>query len=77
MLRVDPAQRRRLEQITINLTARIDEARTNAWLGEVEGLQHSLEAAKTKLARLDRTIRTTQATTTNLDMPTTATHHRK
>jgi hypothetical protein len=39
MLRADPAQRRRLEEIIRNLTDRIDEARANGWLGEVQGLQ--------------------------------------
>lgn len=75
MLRVEPAQRRRLEQITINLTARIDEARTNGWLGEVEGLQHSLTAAKTKLAGIDRTARAARSTTADLGIPTISTHH--
>jgi len=54
MLRVDPAQRPRLAEITHNLTARIAEARANGWLGEVEGLKTSLEAAQRKLTSLDR-----------------------
>lgn len=54
MLRVDPGQRRRLVEITANLTERINEARLNGWLGEVEGLQISRNAAATKLAALDR-----------------------
>jgi hypothetical protein len=54
MLQVDPAQAHRLAEITRNLTDRIAEARTNGWLGEVEGLQVSLDAARSKLAALDR-----------------------
>jgi hypothetical protein len=44
MLRVDPRQRARLIEIIRNLTDRIAEARTNGWLGEVQGLQISLNA---------------------------------
>jgi hypothetical protein len=36
------------------LASRIDEARINGWLGEVQGLQTSLEAAKRKLVSVDR-----------------------
>jgi hypothetical protein len=70
MLRVDPAQRRRLEEITRNLTDRIDEARANGWLGEVQGLQISVEAARSKLASLDRLARNRSRTSVNLGMPT-------
>ncbi|WP_242606516.1 site-specific integrase [Protofrankia symbiont of Coriaria ruscifolia] len=59
MLRVDPRQRTRLEQIIRNLGDRIDEARTNGWLGEVEGLKISLAAARHKLTTLDRAARNT------------------
>ena len=55
MLRVDPRQHRRLSEIVKNLNDRIAEAQTNGWLGEVEGLQVSLEAAISKLAQLNRT----------------------
>ena len=54
MLRVDPRQRGRLIEIIKNLAARIQEARMNGWLGEVEGLRISLNAAEAKLAGLDR-----------------------
>ena len=37
-----------------NLLARIDEARREGWLGEVEGLQISLTGARAKLAQLDQ-----------------------
>ena len=53
-LRLDPAARPRLVTIIANLKARIAEARLNGWLGEVQGLQVSLDAAANKLASLDR-----------------------
>jgi hypothetical protein len=51
MLRVSPHQRPRLAEIIHNLHERIAEARMNGWLGEVQGLEVSLKAAKRKLAR--------------------------
>ncbi|MDT4995323.1 MAG: hypothetical protein QOH97_5215 [Actinoplanes sp.] len=54
MLRIDPRQRGRLAEIIDNLHARLEEARGNGWLGEVQGLQVSLDAASGKLASLDR-----------------------
>jgi len=54
MLRIDPTQRPRLVEIIRNLNDRIQEARINGWLGEVQGLQSSLDAAATKLVSLDR-----------------------
>lgn len=57
MLRVNPNQRSRLIEIVRNLTDRIDEARANGWLGEVQGLQISLDAARAKLVSLDRASR--------------------
>jgi hypothetical protein len=57
MLRPDPAARSRLVDIIKNLADRIAEARINGWLGEVEGLQASLNAARGKLTALDRTAR--------------------
>ncbi|MEU1813483.1 tyrosine-type recombinase/integrase [Micromonospora aurantiaca (nom. illeg.)] len=53
VLRVDPAQRGRLVEIITNLEVRITEAQTNGWLGEVQGLTTSLDAARTKLSALD------------------------
>jgi hypothetical protein len=50
MLRVSPQQRPRLAEIIHNLHERITEAQMNGWLGEVQGLEVSLEAAKRKLA---------------------------
>jgi hypothetical protein len=54
MLRVDPRQRNRLTEIIRNLADRIAEARMNGWRGEVQGLQISLDAARARLATLDR-----------------------
>jgi hypothetical protein len=52
-----------------NLTSRIDEARINGWLGEVQGLQASLEAARRKLASVDRAARAKPAGRIDLAMP--------
>jgi integrase len=76
MLRVSPTQRPRLIEIIQNLADRITEARMNGWLGEVQGLQVSLVAAKGKLANLDRNLermRTNRSCgTTDLGMPVIA-----
>lgn len=61
MLRVDPRQRPRLAEIAQNLQERIAEAGMNGWLGEVQGLQVSLDAARSKLTSLDRTLSRTIA----------------
>jgi hypothetical protein len=57
MLRPDPTQRARLEEIRINLTERGLEAKTKGWLGELEGIQISITAAEEKLASMDRIVR--------------------
>ena len=67
LLRVDPAQRARLEGIRDNLTARIGEAEREGWAGEAEGLKISLDAARQKLAQLDQRAR--RAATVDLGMP--------
>ncbi|MET8126478.1 site-specific integrase [Streptomyces sp. NPDC005231] len=54
LLRPDPSQRARLAEIRDNLIARIAEAETEGWLGEVEGLQVSLAGTEEKLRQLDR-----------------------
>jgi integrase len=70
MLRVSPQQRPRLTDIIRNLHERITEARMNGWLGEVQGLEVSLNAAKRKLASLDRSIERNRRTgPTDLGMP--------
>jgi hypothetical protein len=69
MLRVEPSQQARLVEITHNLANRIDEARANGWLGEVQGLQVSLAAARTKLTSLDRLARNNGIGKVNIGMP--------
>jgi site-specific recombinase XerC len=69
MLRVDPRQKGRLAEIIANLKDRITEARANGWLGEVQGLQVSLDAAKAKMASLARAERNRQTGVTDLGMP--------
>jgi hypothetical protein len=64
LLRPDPAQRPRLEQIRGNLADRIAEAEREGWTGEAEGLRVSLAAAGAKLD--DRARR---ATTISLGIP--------
>ncbi|MFD4791315.1 tyrosine-type recombinase/integrase [Streptomyces sp. NPDC058459] len=63
LLRPDPAQRGRLEEIRDNLVVRIAEG----WLGEVEGLRISLAGAEDKLAQMDR--RASGGTAIDLGMP--------
>jgi hypothetical protein len=48
-LRPDPAQEPRLLEIRDNLHDRIAEARREGWLGEIAGLEATLEAANQKL----------------------------
>ncbi|MFD4630927.1 integrase [Streptomyces sp. NPDC058284] len=67
LLRPDPAQRGRLEEIRENLVARIAEAEREGWLGEVEGLRVSLAGAEDKLAHMDR--QTSGGTAIDLGMP--------
>jgi integrase len=54
LLRPDPQERSRLVEIRDNLLARIAEAREHSWLGEVDGLQISLDGARQKLGQLDQ-----------------------
>ena len=68
MLRVDPRARSRLAAIIGNLRDRIGEARTNGWLGEIQGLQISLDAAANKMAALNRTERR-QTTPVEIGLP--------
>ncbi|MFS0695574.1 hypothetical protein [Streptomyces nitrosporeus] len=56
MLRLDPHGRPRLDEIRINLVARIAEAEREGWLGEVDGLSVSLAAAEDKLNQLDAEV---------------------
>ena len=62
MLRPDPDQHERLQEIIVSLEERIAEAVERGWLGEVDGLRTSLAAAEQKLIQMQRT-------STNLGMP--------
>ncbi|MEU2031005.1 hypothetical protein [Nocardia amamiensis] len=68
LLRPDPAQRGRLEEIRGNLEARIIEAKREGWLGEVEGLEVSYSGVKDKLAQINTTQQRKTAAT-ELGMP--------
>lgn len=63
MLRPDPAQRSRLEEILARLHQRLTEARERGWLGEIEGIEVSISTAKDKLAQMSRIV--------TLGLPTT------
>jgi integrase len=67
LLRPEPAQRPRLLEVRDNLITRIEEARREGWLGEVEGLQVSLAGARHKLTQLDQIAN--RRSTTDLGMP--------
>jgi hypothetical protein len=54
VLRPDPNQLGRLTVIIENLEARVAEAQHHGWLGEIEGLETSLAAARQKLAAMNR-----------------------
>lgn len=51
---VGPQRSAPLIEIIANLKDRIEEAKINGWLGEVEGLKVSLDAAARKVVSLDR-----------------------
>jgi hypothetical protein len=69
MLHIDPRQRQRLVEIIDNLRQRIGEATERRWLGEVQGLQISLDAAESKLTAADRINRTTTSGPTLVGLP--------
>jgi Phage integrase family len=68
LLRPDPAQRDRLEEIRDNLHDRIAEAEREGWLGEIEGLKISLAGTEDKLAQIDATLQR-QDQAVHLGMP--------
>ncbi|MGE7439755.1 tyrosine-type recombinase/integrase [Kitasatospora sp. NPDC001175] len=80
MLRVSPRQRPRLVEIIRNLGERIEEARMNGWLGEVQGLRVSLTKAREKLTALDRSLERAHGRSeggiTDLGMPVITTPRR-
>ncbi|HWM95459.1 MAG TPA: site-specific integrase [Streptosporangiaceae bacterium] len=67
LLRVDPAQRPRLEEIHANLLDRLQEAREQGWLGEVAAIQTTLAAAAQKLEAMREL--TDRSTAVSLGMP--------
>ena len=71
LLRPDPVKRSRLVEIRDNLLERIDEAESNSWLGEAEGLRVSLDGAREKIAQMDL-IAERRTSSVNLGMPTFA-----
>jgi hypothetical protein len=68
LLRVDPAQRPRLESIRGNLAERIAEAEREGWTGEADGLNVSFAAVNAKLAELDA-LSSRRADGVDLGMP--------
>ena len=70
LLRPDPAQRPRLEEIRDNLNDRITEAERDGWRGEAEGLQVSLAGVDDKLTQIDTSL----SRSVNLGTPTLPTH---
>lgn len=69
LLRVDPAERERLEGIRDSLVARAAEAEQQGWAGEAEGLKLHLDGANEKLAQME-VIATARARAVSLGMPT-------
>ena len=68
LLRPDPAQRARLEEIRANLHDRIAEAEREGWLGEIEGLKVSLAGTEDKLTQIDASLQR-QEQAVHLGMP--------
>jgi hypothetical protein len=65
LLRVDPAQKPRLEEIHTNLAARLQEAKEQGWLGEVAAIETTMAAAAQKLDAM----RAARSATVHLGMP--------
>lgn len=72
MLQPDPGQAVRIAEIISNLRELIREATERGWLGEVEGLQVSLNAARQELQHM-RKIRMAEKGIVPLSTPP---HHR-
>jgi Phage integrase family len=68
LLRPDPAQRGRLEEIRDNLHDRIAEAEREGWTGEIEGLKVSLAGTEDKLAQIGASLQR-QDQAVHLGMP--------
>jgi len=67
LLRVDPAQMPRLEEIHANLGDRLQEAKEQGWLGEVAAIETTMAAAAQKLQAM-RDLATTR-TSIDIGMP--------
>jgi hypothetical protein len=67
LLRVDPAQMPRLEEIRANLSDRLQEAKDQGWLGEVAAIETTMGAAAQKLKAM-RDL-TTKPASIHLGMP--------
>ncbi|MFE4976016.1 hypothetical protein ACFRAR_28410 [Kitasatospora sp. NPDC056651] len=67
LLRVDPAQMPRLQEIHANLVDRLQEAKNQSWLGEVAAIETTMAAATQKLEAMRE--RETQPSTVHLGMP--------
>jgi hypothetical protein len=65
LLRVDPAQTPRLEEIHANLVDRLAEAKQQGWLGEVAAIETTMAAADQKL----EAMRAARHATVLLGMP--------
>jgi integrase len=70
MLRPDPQQAPRLTEIIGNLQARLSEAHSQGWLGEVEGIETSLTAARQKLNQMKAAQARPADSLVNLGLPT-------
>ncbi|WP_328988836.1 site-specific integrase [Kribbella sp. NBC_01245] len=57
-LKVDPAQLPRIEELTSNAEARLAEAKTQAWLGEVAALEESLRHLRQRRVDAEQQLRT-------------------
>jgi hypothetical protein len=69
LLRVDPAQMPRLEEIHANLGDRLQEAKEQGWLGEVAAIETTLAAAAQKLEAMRDPTTRSASTSTHLGMP--------
>jgi hypothetical protein len=69
LLRPDPTQIDRLQDIIDNLRERIGEAKQHGWLGDVEGLRVTLNSAEMKLAQMYKLRSQHQGGTVELGTP--------
>ncbi len=69
LLRVDPAQIPRLEEIHANLADRLQEANEQGWLGEVAAIETTMAAAARKLEAMRDLATRTTSTSIHLGMP--------